>query len=119
MTTDEEKLVNDNINLAYKLAWKYYTSYNYKYELEELQSICNIGLVLAAKTFNPELEFNFSTYAYTCMKNELGRFMIYEKRHTLDTYSLYENLSEDLLKARDIIDTWSDSIKDYFFRKLC
>ena len=29
-----------------------------------------------------------------------------------------ENLSKDLLKAKDIIDAWSDSIKDYCLIKI-
>ena len=39
MSTDEERLVTDNINLAYKIAWLYYKKSNFRFELEELQSV--------------------------------------------------------------------------------
>ena len=71
MTTDEENFYMDNINLAYKLAWKYHKKFRGYIDIEELKSICLLGLAKAVKTFNKELGFNFSTYAYRVIQNEV------------------------------------------------
>ena len=53
MTKDEiEKLILDNMNIAYKLSWKYYKKFRLLVEFEELNGIANLGLVKAANTFN-------------------------------------------------------------------
>lgn len=71
MNTDEEKLILDNMNLAYDIAWKYNKKFNTLIQLDELQSLALLGLTKAAKTYNKDLGNNFSTYAYHCMSNEI------------------------------------------------
>lgn len=83
MTNDD--LVNDNINLAYKFAWDYHLRIK-NIELEEIQSICFLGLVKAANTYDDKRETKFSTYAYKVMQSELFSFIKQNKKN-------YNNIS--------------------------
>lgn len=101
MTTDEENLILDNINMAYDLAFTYHKKFNYSIELEELQSLCLLGITKAAKTFNKSLGFNFSTYAYSCMRNEIIYFFRQNKKYNL-TLSI-EDTKVDNLRLEDTL----------------
>ena len=65
------KLIEDNINIAYELTHKYYEMTKGKLTFDELNSICNYGLVKAANTYNQNKGFAFSTYAYKVISNEI------------------------------------------------
>ena len=71
MNTDEEKLILDNMGIAYDIAWKYNKKLNNIISIDELQSLALFGLTKAAKTYNKELGNTFSTYAYRCITNEI------------------------------------------------
>ena len=95
MTNDANKLIEDNINIAHKLAWQYYTRFNKRIEFEELQSISFLGLTKAAKTFNEELTYTFSTYAYKCIINEI--LLYYRKNKKYITTSFSEELTDNIV----------------------
>ena len=44
-------------------------------EIEDLIQIGTIGLIKAAKAYNPSLGFEFSTYAFTMITGEIRRFL--------------------------------------------
>ena len=90
MTNDTNRLIEDNINIAYNLSWQYYNKFDRKIELDELQSLSFLGLTKAAKTFNPGLKYNFSTYAYKCIINEILLHYRNNKKH------IYISLSEEI-----------------------
>lgn len=68
------KLVLENKGLAHKVLWKYYSKVASNIEFEDAESICFEGLLKAAKTFDASKGFNFSTYAFTVIKNNLLKF---------------------------------------------
>lgn len=81
MTKDEiEKLILDNMNIAYKLSWKYYKKFRLLVEFEELNGIANLGLVKAANTFNHLKKYNFSTYSYKVITNEILMYLRHYKK---------------------------------------
>lgn len=68
MTKDKEDLVLNNLNLVY------YVVNSFKIAAiprEDLISIGTIGLLQAAKTFDLSKNFAFSTYAITCIRNQI------------------------------------------------
>lgn len=101
MTNDDMNLVTDNINLAYKLAWQYKLKLGSSVELEELQSICFLGLTKAAKGFDKSKNIEFSTYAYTAMKNEIVNFY---NRNKTDNISLSTEIGDDIYLEDTITD---------------
>lgn len=105
MTTYEEKLVIDNMNLAYDLAWKYYKKFQYFISIEDLQSISMLGLVKASKTFDINLGNNFSTYAYKVIHNEILLYYHSNKKYRNDV-SLYMEVDDNI----SIIDMISDDV---------
>ena len=101
MATDEEKLVTDNLGLAYELSWKYYMKFNGLYELDELQSVAFLGLTKAAKTFDKDLGYVFSTYGYNCIKNEIRQYYRSNKKYN-DNLHLSEQVDENGKTLEDI-----------------
>lgn len=67
LTTDQQKLAADNVRLAYKFASK---NPVHGLDFEEVVSICLMGLVRAARLFNPN-RARFSTFAYKCMRSAI------------------------------------------------
>lgn len=105
MTTDEENFYMDNINIAYQLAWKYYKKFRGYIDIEELKSICLLGLVKAVKSFNKELGFNFSTYAYRVIQNEILMFNRTNKKWNKNISLSTEIYDTEDMSLEDIIDT--------------
>ena len=94
MINDENELVEDNIKLAYKLANSYYKKFGGYIELEELQSICFLGLTKAAKSFDVERKNAFSTFAYKAMENEILTYYKVNKKHQY--ISINQQIGEDI-----------------------
>ena len=106
MNTDEEKLITDNMNLVYSIAYKYYLQNNKSIELEDLQSIGFIGLIKASRYFNKDLGYAFSTYAYKLIKNEIINYIQLDNMKKINTISLYAPLSsEDNFELKDMLPT--------------
>lgn len=97
MTTNNNNLILNNMNLAYKVAWKYYNKLNGFIELEEIQSLCYIGLIKASKLFDETKECTFSTYAYKSMQNEILTFFNKTKHINSNTHiSLSQEIGDNL-----------------------
>ena len=73
---DKANLVEDHMKLAHYVARKYMNSMAVEYE--DLFQQCCIGLVRAAKSYKEDSETKFSTYAVSCMENEMR--MVYRKK---------------------------------------
>lgn len=67
MTPEQQKLVIENMKLAYFAANKYYLKFGL--EQEEAISIAFLGLVRAATIFDEAKKVKFSTLAMKCMYN--------------------------------------------------
>lgn len=65
MTREAQKLVEDNHNLIYKFLR------NYNLE-DDWYDVAAIGLCKAANNYNSD-KYEFSTYAYRCMYNEMWK----------------------------------------------
>ena len=96
--------------MAYDLAMKYYRKFNHSIDLEELQSICLLAITKAAKTFNKSLGFNFSTYAYSCMKNEILYFFRQNKKY--NTNLSIDEPKSDNIRLEDMLQLDYDMEKD-------
>jgi RNA polymerase sigma factor (sigma-70 family) len=77
---DREKLVIDNMLLAYNYVHKH-EIYLDGYEQEDLMQEALVGLVQAANTYDPNKKdkngrtYKFSTYAVTCIRNHFGHLI--------------------------------------------
>lgn len=106
--TDSEKqqimkLFNDNINIAYKIASKYYKTQYWDYE-ESLQ-IAQLGLFKACLIWDPE-KYKLTTLAYNIINRDFIDFDKQQKRQPNIIFSL----DEDIKTAEDI--TIGDIIPD-------
>lgn len=116
--------IEENINLAFSFAHKFnkYHVWNSKYDYEDIISDCLFGLVKAAKNFNADSEACFSTFAYTCMKNEIMMSLRQKKKHLDHSYtlSLYDkdgNNIDDVTLIIKKLDEYieEDNIVDYIW----
>lgn len=73
LTREQNKLVEDNIRLAYYIAQKWRKKLGNKsmFMIDEISSDCLLALVKAAKAFDPEKGVRFATFAARCMENEV------------------------------------------------
>lgn len=67
MTDEQKKIVEENHKLIFDYLWRHH------YPIEEYYDLAAIGLCKAAMTYDGESS-KFSTYAYTCMRNEIIRY---------------------------------------------
>lgn len=115
-----ENLINDNIKLAYKIAWEFNKSLNGLIETEDLKSLCLEGLVKAAKTFDTHKDIKFSTYAYPVIKNNVLMHLRNENKsikNNVKIISLDSTLTEDgSTTLADIIPD-SNNVEDIFESK--
>lgn len=72
-------LIEDNLRLANYVANKLYIK-NCGIEFNDISQVCNLGLVKAARTFDENKGFKFSTYAYKVMENEVLNYLRKEKK---------------------------------------
>lgn len=72
-----DTLVTENINLVPFAVRKYFRPQS---DFEEWCSVGNIGLIKAAKTFDPDQKAAFSTFATKCICNEINRVILGNSR---------------------------------------
>lgn len=89
-------------NLVLKFCSKYKNSNLY----EDFVSLGNIGLLSAIENFNKDIGYQFSTYAYYCIRNSIFEYMRNNKKHLVSSTSLDEVVDElDGLRLLDIIES--------------
>lgn len=107
---EKEKLFNDNINIAYKIARQYKKNYNN--EFEDIVQISLLGLWKAINYYNGK--YALSTYAYKVINNDICQYLRHLKKHDrIKEISLYTNITynnelekitiEDLLEDNNCI----------------
>lgn len=96
-----ETLILHNIRLVYYITTK--TGFN-AYSSEDLISSGIIGLIKAIDTFDLNKSNNFTSYAYTCIKNEIFLFLRKNRKYT-SLLSIEENilLSDEYTSLLDIL----------------
>lgn len=92
MTSEAEKLVMDNLKIAYYTANKYYLKYNV--EFDDAVSISYIGLIKAAEHFDASRNVKFSTYAIKCILTEFRKELRKQSKR-VDTVSLNTLISDN------------------------
>ena len=103
-------LIERNLRLVVYIARKFE---NTGVNVEDLISICTIGLIKAINTFNPENKIKLATYASRCIENEI---LMYLRRNskTKSEVSIDEPLNVDWegneLLLSDILGTDADVI---------
>ncbi len=95
-----EDLVLNNMKLAYNTAWRMrYTGI----ELEDLQSLALLGLVKAAKAFDKERGYKFSTFAIKIMRNEILQ-EVRRQRKQRNQVSLNSPIADGLFTLGDVLE---------------
>lgn len=80
MKKELEDLVVDNLGLVYNVVNKYKTRILQFLEYEDAIQIGILGLIDAANTFDEIRQVEFSTYAYSCIRNSLFIELVRVKR---------------------------------------
>lgn len=92
ITADEVKLVEENHNLIYKFC------YRHKLDANDYYDILAIGLCKSAMGYS-DLKGKFSTFAWTCMLNEVRMYKRRENVRITDYLSLNSVISYDDFKG--------------------
>ncbi len=77
------KLIEHNLRLVAYIVNKHYSESR---DTEDLISIGTIGLIRAAETFDPAKDISFSTYASTCIQNQIKMHFRKNKHRTSEVY---------------------------------
>lgn len=77
------ELIEHNLRLVAYIVNKHYGDSK---EQEDLISIGTIGLIKAAETFDPEKAISFSTYASTCIRNQIKMYFRKMKHKSSEVY---------------------------------
>ena len=106
-------LFNENINMAYKLASKYYKTGYWDYH-EALQ-IAQMGLWKACLIWDPE-KYRLSTLAYNIMNRDFMDYDTQQKKQPDILFHLEENCVTDDLTLGDVLED-EDAITDKFYEQ--
>jgi RNA polymerase sporulation-specific sigma factor len=108
-------ILNDKLN--YHVARKYLNSGE---DVEDLAGIARIGMIKAIKSFDPNKEVKFATYATRCMTNEILMSFRKEKKHK-SNISIEQLLSYDgegnEMKLEDLLDSGEDILGEIVERE--
>lgn len=102
LNSEQQAFVEDNMGLAGFMAKKLSNSAP-GIEYEDLTSLCYLGLVKAAGTFDPGKGFTFATWATSCIKFTVIKEMRYYRRHNPDLTYLEDMMSDDSLSWEQLL----------------
>ena len=86
-----DKLIEHNLRLVAYIVNKRFGDSR---DTEDLVSIGTIGLIRAAETFDPSKEISFSTYASTCIQNQIKMYFR-KNKHTGSELHLNDPIDTD------------------------
>lgn len=115
-------IAEDHMGLVNWVARKYHQTYKDKYEYDDLVQVGCIGLCKAIEKFNPELGYEFTTYAVPKIKGQIAmlirddRFYPIHKKDRFNPSSAFISLNQlvsdegsieyiDTIKGRDQLDS--------------
>lgn len=108
---ERNKLIEENMSLVYHIANKYF--YNY-WDIEELIGEGFIGLIRAAEKFDSSKDLKFTTFAYTCIYNEMCKYIAIQnydcRRANIGTFSVDKKLYDDneVLTMKELLECDED-----------
>ena len=111
MDEKQNKLIEDNMNLAYWLSHKWAKKQSL-IDVEEFISIALFGLTIAAQTYNPEKNTQFNTYARLVIENRFKNELKKQKKYTLRYTESEEPTEKWEVKAQAYYETDNDEIID-------
>ncbi len=85
---NQEDLIKKSRGMVIKIAMDMKARYGLPMELDDLIGEGIVGLVRAAKTYDPRRGCQFSTYAYPFIKGYIYQFIKRERRHNPDKVSM-------------------------------
>ena len=104
-----KKMFNDNINLANKIAQKYYrTRY---WEFDEAVQIAQMGLWKACLIWDPN-KYRLSTLAYNIINRDFIDFDRQQKRQPDILFNLEDNVVTDDLSLEDVLVDEDNNIEE-------
>lgn len=104
----------DNMGLVKHIALRYR---NIGSELEDLIQEGNIGLIAAVEKFNPELGFQFSAFAGSCIENHIRKYLRNQRKHRYCMISLDQETTEDGKNLGEIIGFRQEAFDDIWKRE--
>ena len=113
MTNEEiNNIIIQNEKLAYSIAHKYKNKVSAYIEFEDLKSICILGLVKAANTYDYNKNIQFSTYSYSVIRNDILLELKKLKKHR-NTINLFDIVDNDKITYIDFIKDELNIEQDY------
>ena len=110
----KDKLTLHNIRLV--LSRVSHISKNKQYYFNDLASIGVIGLIKAIDSYDPTKKTNFSTFAVTCIDNEIMMFLRQDNKHlnvdSIDTKALYSDGDQEI-KLGDCLKNDNDLVTNF------
>lgn len=97
VTTDN--MVLDHLGLARKIAYRYL---NTPMELDDLEQTARLGLIRAARAYDPGRGIAFSTFAWRVIENEINKALRKTRKQSRELTILDDDTKED---ARSILET--------------
>lgn len=102
-TIEQERLVEDNIKLAYHMAGKWNERIGGFLKWDELISASMFGLAKAALKFDPSHNVKFATYAARCMENEILMELRKKRRRKEVLQCSFTNQDDDNKNGWEVI----------------
>ncbi|WP_419877692.1 sigma-70 family RNA polymerase sigma factor [Brevibacillus centrosporus] len=117
LNNDVDALVRNTLPFVHHILKKYYPPAGYDYE--DLYQVGCIGLVKAAKKFDPSFGIKFTTYAGHFIENELRRMIRTQKavKRTGDVFSMDGTGDEEEGSLADLLANF-DSVEEEVEDKL-
>lgn len=87
-----EKLIEGNLRLVWYITRNIR---NTGIEISDLSSVGTIGLIYAVDTFKSSKNIKMSTYACTCIRYIISKYLVYNRRHpnySADNFEVFEQI---------------------------
>lgn len=98
-----EELITHNLRLVAYISQKR----NYINEQEDLFSVGIIGLIKAVDSYNPAAFHKFSTYAYTCIENEIDMYL-----RKFSKYGFFTEINTNTADTKIGLEEWVEDLDE-------
>ena len=111
---EKDKYAVDYMSMVHALSYKYFGRIHIKMDIEDLEGAGYYGLTKALNTYDTEKDCKFSTYAFSCINNEIKYFLKKEFKDAKRVpVSLNESLGDDDTERIELLsDKTTDILKN-------